>query len=141
MIQVHLSINNNEEVIQLPVPPEEYSVTSPWNNGQVDGLQRSINRIGTRSLCSLDIKSFFPSANHNYPFLQNTQMWGMEYVETIERWRSLRIPVRIVIVDTTGEKVVNMAVTIDDFQYGMKTDGDIFYTLKFTEFALPSTRR
>jgi hypothetical protein len=140
MIQVFLSINNNEEVFQLPVPPAEYTVPSPWKNEQVDGLQQTLNLIGIKGLRSIDIESFFPTKD--YPFLQNRDMWGMEYVETIERWRERRTPIRIIIVaDSKGERNVNMAVTIDEFEYGMKQDGDIFYTLQLTEFPFINTRR
>jgi hypothetical protein len=141
MIQVFLSINNNEEVIQLPVPPEEYNIPSPWKNEQQDGLQQSVNRIGLRGLRSAEIESFFPIHGHDYPFLQNRAMWGMEYVQTIERWRDRRLPLRLIIVDSEGIKNVNMAVTLDEFDYGQKKDGDIHYTLRMTEFTFVKTRR
>jgi hypothetical protein len=135
MIQVYLSINNNEEVMQLPVPPEEYNVPSPWKNEQQDGLQQTLNIIGLRGLRSTEIESFFPIEGHDYPFLQSRDMWGMEYVDTIERWRERRLPLRLVVVDPKGIKSVNMAVTIDEFDHGVKRDGDIHYTLRMTEFS------
>ncbi|MED1850354.1 hypothetical protein P4V33_01680 [Brevibacillus borstelensis] len=134
-----LSINNNAEVMQLPVPPAEYNVPSPWSNERVDGLQQSLNVIGLKGLRSVEIKSFFPI--RDYPFLQNRSMWGMAYVETIERWRGLRIPLRLVIVDSGGSQSLNMAVTIDNFEWGVKQDGDIYYTLQMTEFVFISTAR
>ncbi|MFH5187677.1 hypothetical protein ACHHV8_36665 [Paenibacillus sp. TAB 01] len=133
MVQVFLSINNNEEVIQLPVPPADYNVPSPWKNEQMSGLQGPLNLIGLRGLRSIEIQSFFPAIGHDYPFLQSRELWGMAYVETIERWRDRRLPVRLVISNTNGQSL-NMAVTIDDFDHGMKKDGDIYYTLKMTEF-------
>lgn len=139
MINVFLSINNNAEVMQLPVPPAEYNVPSPWSNERVDGLQQSLNVIGLKGLRSVEIKSFFPI--RDYPFLQNRSMWGMAYVETIERWRGLRIPLRLVIVDSGGSQSLNMAVTIDNFEWGVKQDGDIYYTLQMTEFVFISTAR
>jgi hypothetical protein len=140
MIQVFLSINNNEEVLQLPVPPAEYAIPSPWKNEQVEGLQQTLNLIGIKGLRSVEIESFFPTKD--YPFLQNRDMWGMEYVDTIERWRDRRTPIRIIIVaDSKGEKNVNMAVTIDEFEHSMKQDGDIYFTLQLTEFPFINTRR
>jgi len=141
MIKVFLSINNNEEVLQLPVPPEEYSIPSPFKNEQVEGMRRTINIIGLPGLRSIEISSFFPTAGHNYPFLQNRSMWGMDYVNTIERWRSRRAPIRFVIIGPGGQKNVNMAVTIDDFDHGMMRDGDIRFTLKMTEFAFVNVKR
>lgn len=136
MINVFLSINNNEEVLQLPVPPQKYSVPSPWKNELVDGLQRSIVTIGLRELRTVEIESFFPAKGHDYPFLQNREYWGMEYVDMIERWRERRYPLRLIISDPSGEQSLNMAVTLDVFEWGVKQDGDIFFTMKMTEFAL-----
>lgn len=139
MIQVFLSINNNEEVIQLPVPPSEYEIQSPWNNSQANGMRQSLNRIGLRGLKDIEIQSFFPI--REYPFLQNRSMWGVDYVDTIERWRERRYPIRLVIVDSGGRKNVNMPVTIDDFEHGVRKDGDIYYTLRMTEFTFVDTTR
>ncbi|WP_228728309.1 hypothetical protein [Brevibacillus composti] len=139
MINVFLSINNNAEVLQLPVPPAEYSVDSPWNNERADGLQQTLNLIGLKGLRTVEIKSFFPI--RDYPFLRNRNMWGMAYVETIERWRGMRIPVRLVIVDSGGAQSLNMAVTIDSFEWKVGKSGDIEYTLQMTEFAFISTSR
>ncbi len=141
MISVFLSINNNEEVLQLPVPPAKYSITSPWKNEQVDGLQQSLNLIGLKGLREVEIKSFFPAEGHDYPFLQNREMWGMDYVNTIERWRERRFPLRLVIVDRTGKQSLNMAVTLEEFEWEIRQDGDIYYTLKMTEFVFVNIRR
>ncbi|HZG81491.1 MAG TPA: hypothetical protein VEZ13_12050 [Brevibacillus sp.] len=138
MINVFLSINNNAEVVQIPVPPEDYNVPSPWNNERVDGLQQTLNLIGLKGLRSVEIKSFFPI--RDYPFLQNRSMWGMAYVDTIERWRGMRLPIRLVIVDAKGAQSLNMAVTIDNFEWGVKKDGDIYYTLQMTEFPFITAR-
>lgn len=141
MISIFLSINNNEEVLQLPVPPSDYKVLSPWKNEQVEGLQQSLNLIGLKGSRSMEIKSFFPIDGHNYPFLQNRELWGMDYVNTIERWRERRLPIRLVVVDKTGKQNLNMPVTIDEFEWEVRQDGDIYYTLQMTEFVFVSTRR
>lgn len=139
MIKVFLSINNNEEVLQLPVPPEKYAIPDPWNNQQVEGLRQTLNLIGLRGLKSITIESFFPIKGHDYPFLQNRTMWGRQYVETIQRWREKRYPIRLIIVDNSGKQDVNMAVTIDDFPTEVRQDGDIYYSLVLTEFPFVNT--
>jgi hypothetical protein len=60
-------------------------------------------------------------------------MWGMEYVETIKRWRQRRVPIRFIITKS-GKPVVNMPVTIDSFTYSEDKSGDIKYTLDLKEF-------
>lgn len=133
MIEVFISINNNEEVMQLPVPIEPYKVSSPWSNETFEGLQQDLNLIGTKGLKSFDISSFFPV--NDYPFLQNRNMWGMEYVDTIECWRDKRYPMRIIITSNDPNiQNLNMAVTIDNFEYETRKDGDIYYTLFLKEF-------
>ncbi len=134
-----MSINNNEEVIQLPVPLEEYSVSSPFNNQQISGLKQTINLIGLRDLKTVDFSSFFPV--RDYPFLQNREMWGMEYVDTIERWRDRRLPLRLIIIDSNKNKNINMAVTIDEFNWNVGQDENINYSISFTEFAFVDLRR
>lgn len=139
MTKVFISINNNEEVIQLPVPPADYKVPSPWNNQKVDGLQQNLNIIQLRGLKSITVQSFFPIEGHDYPFLQNRTMWGRDYVNKIEQWRQRRYPIRLVIIDNKGNQDINMAVTIDDFETDVKQDGDIGYTLTMTEFVFVNT--
>ncbi len=133
MISVFFSINNNEEVFELPVIPEELEKQSPWQNEEFDTMRQQLNLIGLKGLESLEINSFFPI--RDYPFLRSRKMWGMEYVETIERWRDRRLPIRIVITndDSRGFKL-NDAVTIDDFTYRVGKDGDIYYKLSLRQF-------
>ena len=131
MVKIYLSINNNEEVILLPVTPEEYEISEPWNNQEVEGLNQAMNIIQNKGLSSLSIETFFPSKD--YPFLLSRDMWGMEYVETIKRWRERRVPLRL-IISNDGETEVNMAVTIDNFSYSKDKSGDVKYKLDLKEF-------
>ena len=102
MIETFVSINNNEDIIQLPVPLEEYSIDSPFANQKVNGLHQNLNMIGLRDLKTVNFASFFPI--RDFPFLQNRSMWGMEYVDKIEQWRDRRIPIRLIIVDNNKKK-------------------------------------
>ena len=131
MVKIYISINNNEEVILLPVTPEEYEISEEWENQEVAGLRQPMNIIQNKKLATTSIESFFPSKD--YPFLLNRSMWGMEYVETIKRWRQRRVPIRFIITKS-GKPVVNMPVTIDSFTYSEDKSGDIEYTLDLKEF-------
>ncbi len=131
MVKIYISINNNEEVILLPVTPEEYEVSESWNNQEVEGLNQTMNIIQNKGLSILPIESFFPSKD--YPFLLSREMWGMEYVETIKRWMDRKVPIRLIITDK-GETEVNMAMTIDSFTYSKDKSGDINYKLDLKEF-------
>lgn len=131
MVKIYISINNNEEVILLPVTPEEYEISEEWENQEVAGLRKPMNIIQNKKLATTSIESFFPSKD--YPFLLNRSMWGMEYVEVIKRWRQRRVPIRFIITKE-GKPVVNMPVTIDSFTYSEDKSGDIKYTLDLKEF-------
>ncbi|MCT4593586.1 MAG: hypothetical protein N4A57_04850 [Anaeromicrobium sp.] len=130
MIDIHLSINNREQVIQLPILPSEFKIKSQHKNETYDTIsQGEIKLIGMEGLKSISIESFFPSKKYN--FNRSNEYYGWEYVEIIEKWKERRVPIRIVISNTP----INMACTIDSFEYGIK-DGtkDIYYTLELGEF-------
>ncbi|SCY93002.1 hypothetical protein [Alkaliphilus peptidifermentans] len=130
MINIFLSINNREQIIQLPVVPEEFTIQSPHNNETYQTIsQGDIKLIGMEGLKSLTIESFFPMKN--YSFLRDDAYQGWEYVEKIEEWMKRRVPIRLVITDTP----INMACSIDNFTYGVKDgSGDIYYSLSLEEF-------
>lgn len=133
MISIFLSINNNEEVIELPVIPSELNLDAPFSNDTFITMTQSLNLIGNRELRTININSFFPVKD--YPFLRSRDMWGMEYVETLEHWRDRRLPVRLIITnDDPNGFNLNMPVTIDDFNYSTGKSGDIDYTLNLREF-------
>lgn len=135
MIKIYLSINSGEEVMLLPVTPEEYEIEDKWDNKEIEGLYQTLNIIGNRGLSTIELSSFFPV--RDYPFLLNREMWGAEYVETIKRWQERRIPLRLTIVNTDKSMnfdTVNIPVTIDSFKHRTAKDGDIYYTLSLKEF-------
>jgi len=136
MIKIFLSYNNNSEVLQLPVPPGKYSGESPWNNQKIDALNGTLNVIGVRGLRTFIVESYFPIEGHDYPWIQNRSIWGRQYTDIIERWRSTREPIRLVIIDNFGRLDVNVLVTIDEFPTEVRQDGDIYYTLTMTEVKL-----
>lgn len=129
-MDIFLSINNREQVLQLPIVPLEVKIATAMNNQKYETIALGeINQIGLAALSSLAIDSFFPA--RAYPFSRDTTYFGWEYVEIIEAWKTRRIPIRLVISDTP----INMACTIDRFEYGIQ-DGskDVYYTLELTEF-------
>lgn len=129
-MDVFLSINKREQVIQLPIVPSEFKIPSPMNNETYTTInQGDIKLIGQRGLKSITIESFFPK-NH-YSFSRDRAYTGWEYVETIESWIDRRVPIRLIITDTP----INLAMTIENFEYGPQDGtGDIYYTLALEEF-------
>lgn len=128
-MDIYLSINNREQVIKLPVVPETFTINSPQNNEKYNTIsQGDIKLIGKRGLKSLTIQSFFPSKD--YPFAKDKTYIGWEYVEIIESWIDREVPIRLIITDTP----INMVCSIENFDYGTDTTGDVNYSLSLSEF-------
>lgn len=130
MMDIFISINNREQVIQLPIVPTEFKIPSPMNNETFTTInQGDIKIIGQRGLKAITLDSFFPK-NH-YSFSRDRAYSGWEYVEIIESWIDRRVPIRLIVTDTP----VNMAMTIENFEYGVQDGtGDIYYSLSLEEF-------
>lgn len=88
--------------------------------------------IGSPKLKSISISSFFPA--RDYPYLRDTSMKGWENVYKIDTWISQKLPIRLIITDTP----INMAAAVKNFDYTIKTDGDLWYKRDLEEFNLLS---
>lgn len=129
-MDIFLSINNREQVVQLPVLPSEFKISNGMSHENFSTIsQGDIRLIGHKGLKEISFDSFFPAIN--YPFLRDRKYKRYEYVNIIEKWIDRRIPIRVVITGTP----INLAMTIDSFEYGPQ-DGtkDIYYSLALTEF-------
>ena len=129
-----LSYNNFAEKLVFPVNPPSFKVygggTEFHDFNVVKGGERTI--IGDIKMREISFSSLFP--RHYDPFL-------CEYVDiphpydalnTIQRWRKTKWPVRLIITDLG----VNMAVTIRKFEYEERggEPGDIYFDIAFKEY-------
>ena len=129
-MDIFLSINNREQVIQLPVVPSEFKITRAMSHETFSTIgQGDIRLLGQKGLQSIAFDSFFPGTN--YSFLRNRKYKRYDYIKIIEKWIDRRVPIRLIITGTP----INLPMTIDSFEYGPQ-DGtrDIYYSLKLTEF-------
>nr|WP_315020952.1 hypothetical protein [uncultured Aminipila sp.] len=129
-MDIFLSINNREKVIQLPVLPEEITIKSPSQNETYQTIKtKEITLIGEIGLKTFGFSSVFPAKKQVYS--KGTSMFGWDFVKEIETMRDRKIPFRLIVTDTP----VNMAVTIESFEYGLKAGTkDINYSIEFKEF-------
>lgn len=132
-MDIFLSINNREQVIKLPVLPAQFKIQSGMKNETYDVIsQGEIKLIGMPTLKSISLDSFFP--NQDYSFLRDKDYKGWQYVETIEDWKSERVPIRLIISENSRD-IINMPCTIETFEFGVQDGtGDIYYTLTLSEF-------
>ncbi|MBM7631096.1 hypothetical protein [Geomicrobium sediminis] len=129
-MDVFLSVNNRERVIQLPVVPEGFKIDSPHNNETYNSFKwGDIKLIGTTGLKGFTLSSFFPIKD--YPFLRSRDYFGWEYIEEIEEWKNRRVPIRVIVTGTP----INWPMSIENFTYGPENgSGDLYYDLQLDYF-------
>ena len=127
----------DNEKIQLPVVPSEYTIKKGNNNSTaiVEDIGE-INIIGRSKLEETSISSFFPA--QRYYFCQCEPKTSLEYIELIEKWIISNKPIRYIITNTN----INGLFTIEDFEYGEKDGtGDIYFTLTLKEYKVIEEKR
>ena len=130
-MDIFLSVNNREQVLQLPVVPSAFTITKPHKNEVFEtATQGELKLIGKAGLKGITINSFFPV--RDYPFLRDRTHKGFGYGYIIDTWISEKLPIRLIITDTP----INMVVAVDNFEYTIKSDGDLQYTLALSEVKL-----
>lgn len=134
MYQLIVSFNNNEEVMVWPAIPPDFGPEQAQRNGTYEGISGDFNTLGPPGLWSIPLSGFFP-VGRRYVFMPpEAETDGWRYVEFIKRGRERRIPFRITLLDSSGQCRLNAACSIDDFQWKVKRNGDIAYSLTFREY-------
>lgn len=136
MLDFYLSINNNEEVMHIPVTPSEFSVTS--NQGS-EVFETSgygfVKIIGAKELREISWDGIFPV--HNYSFRRDTTMQGQEYYDKLEAWRKRKLPIRLVITSSGFANInINIATAIEKMKFKVGTNGDLEYSITLGEVDL-----
>ena len=140
MQQCILSFEERKEVLELPYPLQEWSLSSPHNTYNFTTINTGeVLAIGKKNLKSITINSVFPA--RDYPFLLTKNYPEPEAcVQMIEKWKNSGKPIRVVIVDTD----INYAMAIEDFSHGMESmDGskDVTFTLSLIEYSYLNVER
>lgn len=131
-MDIVFSINNNAEIMVLPVSPE-WEISEDQANETYNGLSFNIRMIGIVGLRTFEISSFFPSKRYSFvnPY---SDVNPQAYIDFFRRIKADRIPARLVITDKQSVERLNMAVSIDSFTYKYRTNGDADYSLAMTEY-------
>ena len=131
-MDIVFSINNNAEIMVLPVAPE-WEISEDQANETYNGLSFNIRMIGNPGLRTLEISSFFPSKK--YPFVNPyADINPQAYIDFFRRIKTEHIPARIVITDKQSVERLNMAVSIDNVVYKYRTNGDADFSVSMTEY-------
>lgn len=129
-MDIFLYNSDQDNYIKFPVVQKETMVSSPQVITSLNTIgQGEINLTGLLGNRELVISSFFPVKD--YYFRKDNNYNGMEYIEKIEAWRKERKPLYISISDIN----IAMRCVIKNLQYGISDgSGDVYYTLRVTEF-------
>lgn len=132
-MDIYLGTNDRKEVIRLPIIPSKIKIISPMKNEVFETANfGDIKLIGLEGLKNTSLESFFP--NNKYIYDKNNFEYKADYyVNLIEKWKNGRIPIRLIISDTSF--TFNKLMSIENFEYGVEDGtGDIYYTLSLDEF-------
>lgn len=125
-------ISSDDGKVILPVTPKKYSVKSGQMNKVVSVEQLGEALIfGLPTAKKLSFEGFFPSPDHEYPFVVGSDKSPVDMVEQVSKWKEARTPVRVIITDSP----VNLMVGIQSFDW-WEQDGsrDVYFSLEFCEY-------
>lgn len=127
---------DNGETLFIPVVREIGEITTETKDEEVETINgQTLNLIGGKGLRSFSFSSFFPSKKYDFVSLAKYRE-PKDCVEFFERYRDLKIPLRIIIVDRY--KVVLNMLCRYTFTYQIRDKaGDIPFTLDIKEYILP----
>jgi nucleoid-associated protein YgaU len=127
---IELSTNNRNEVLELPVNPPSFELLEPQLNQKITLLNvGEANLPGNSGLATTSLESFFPAENS--PFFRYAKRKPNEYVTMIEKWKTEKAVVRLIVTDLS----VNLAMLIDNFNRSQKEGSDdILYKIDLSEY-------
>lgn len=123
----------NNQVVQLPINPDEIRIKSPGNNKTEEIVKLGeINILRDKRLKALVFDCFLPvDASPPYVLTKGKFEKPDFYTDFFEKIRDSKKPCRFIISDTK----VNMLASIDDFEFGLKAgDDDTHYSIAIREF-------
>lgn len=131
-----LSINNNEESITLPLHPPGIGPSRQKTPEEFETFRNGFLLLDKKGgLRSLAFESFFPEFTGKYPFQEKNSLDASDYVEILNKWFDIGIPIRIKIFN--GDHLqLNMPCTITEFTPTSDQVNDINYSIGFKEFPI-----
>ena len=121
------------QVVQLPVNPEEVMINSSGNNKTEEIVKLGeINLLRQKKLEAFMIECFLPTdSSAPYVLTKGKFQKPQFYIDFFEQIRQEKKPFRFIVSDTK----INMLAAIEDLEYGLKAgDDDIHYSLSIKEY-------
>ncbi len=126
--------------IKIPVLPEKLKITSPGKNDTSSVLLLGdVLLLRKKGLRTVAWESFFPV--NNAPFVSGSITSPVEIVRAVQTVRDSLKPLRFLITGTDLD--INIRMGVDSFDYEERAGelGDIYYSIKLSEWKDYSPRR
>ena len=122
-------IQDNDR-FQLPVPPEEFSLTGGNDNQTVNVYKTGdLSLWGPKTLNTISLTSFFPNPISEERY-QCSYGNPFDSVKLINKFRDSGKPIKLLITETD----INMDCLIDKFEYGVSAGADVNFSLTLTQY-------
>ncbi|MDD3420637.1 MAG: hypothetical protein PHE78_08620 [Candidatus Gastranaerophilales bacterium] len=110
------------------------SIKNSANNEVYNTINGPVKIPGQRNFTEISIQSIFP-VDKNYEFIVfGSHSNGWDYVDWLDSQKDRKKPIRAIVINGFKKTVVNKLFTVDSFEYSVKGNGDIAYTLELSEF-------
>lgn len=129
-MDIYIYNNDQKDSIKLPVIPESVGISSPQSIETFNTIgQGDIKLIGELGNRQIKLDAFF--AVKDYPFLKDSSLTGMEYVNKLQAWRAERKPLYVYVTDLEFAT----RCVIENIEYQVKDgSGDIYYSISISEY-------
>jgi LysM domain len=137
---IWLGFNNQKEGFQIPVNPPRIEVNSGNENKTYEIAKfGEIAVIKSPRLRKYSFESEFPTSlsNPNH-WVSNLMLEPEYYIDTITKWMKTQHPIRFVY---TGEFDINVAATVESFDYWEEVTGCVQYKLSLKEYRFYSAKK
>lgn len=128
-----VSADNNREILVFPLLPRYLKPQSSSNNEEFKTINNgTINILGDLGLKSLSVESLFPKKKETWAKAGSVE--GQKYVDFFNKWRGKGFPIRVILSTKDGREVLNMACSIEVFDYCYDRVENIKYSLNLKEY-------
>lgn len=134
LARIYVSFNNQAEVIELPILPEELEINEKSDNK--NHVLQNIGEITIINTCkepTLKLEGVFPAEDS--PHVTSEILKDpVDYIDALKRWRDSNKPMRLVVTGLAFD--VNWPCTIESLSYREEGGavGDIYYSIEFKEY-------
>lgn len=129
MTQIYIADSARSNVIKIPVPPAELSISE----GQDTQIYNTVGAgevmfIGRRTLDEISWSSFFPATPRGYD--QSGDMYGVDYIRALESMRQSREPLHL----TVSALGISLDCVIKSLKWSQKRGRDIYYEITLAQY-------